>query len=75
MFLFDILGLKKKEEVNIMSSIIGMKDGGYLAADMRNNNLILQRISKGGKNIGSKVTISEKELISLYNSKAPSKNK
>ena len=58
-----------------MSSIIGMKDGGYLAADMRNNNLILQRISKGGKNIGSKVTISEKELISLYNSKAPSKNK
>ena len=58
-----------------MSSIIGMKDGGYLAADMRNNNLVLQRISKGGKNIGSKVTISEKELISLYNSKAPSKNK
>ena len=47
-----------------MSSIIGMKDGGYLAADMRNNNLIL-----------SHVTISEKELISLYNSNAPSKNK
>ncbi len=58
-----------------MSSIIGMKDGGYLAADMRNNNLVLQRISKDGKNIGSQVTISEKELISLYNSKAPSKNK
>lgn len=58
-----------------MSSIIGMKDGGYLAADMRNNNLILQRISKDGKNIGSHVTISEKELISLYNSNAPSKNK
>ena len=32
--LFDILGLKRKEEVNLMSSIIGMKDGGYLAADM-----------------------------------------
>lgn len=73
--LFDILGLKRKEEVNLMSSIIGMKDGGYLAADMRNNNLILKRISKDGKNIGSQVTISEKELISLYNSKAPSKNK
>ena len=58
-----------------MSSIIGMKDGGYLAADMRNNNLILKRISKDGKNIGSQVTISEKELISLYNSKARSKNK
>ena len=75
MFLFDIVGLKKKEEVNIMSSIIGMKDGGYLAADMRNNNLVLQRITEDGKNIGSKVTISKKELISLYNSKASSENK
>ena len=73
--LFDILGLKRKEEVNLLSSIIGMKDGGYLAADMRNNNLILKRISKDGKNIGALVTISEKELISLYNSKAPSKSK
>lgn len=58
-----------------MSSIIGMKDGGYLAADMRNNNLILQRISKDGKNIGAQVTINEKELISLYNSNVPSENK
>ena len=58
-----------------MSSIIGMKDGGYLAADMRNNNVIFQRISKDGKNVGSKVTISEKELISLYNSNASSENK
>ena len=69
-----ILGLKIKEEEK-MSSIIGMKDGGYLAADMRNNNLILQRISKDGKNIGAQVTINEKELISLYNSNVPSENK
>lgn len=58
-----------------MSSIIGMKGGGYLAADMRNNNLVLQRISKDGKNIGAQVTINEKELISLYNSNVPSENK